>query len=325
MSYNEDAQPNEVRHTRKGNAQIPAIRSSHSIARPGHSRYDPLKGEALARGHGRGAYASSSNAIAISRSRWGAPTSAEASGSREGEHTHAPPLGTNHKRGAWKSGNQEQYWGDAERGSMEPSVSSSLTVKHEVVNSPSGIALEPLQVHSHPHRSLEKNITQSPSRLDELDHRKSPTSSGSTWLKPSRAENTHNSALFTHPSQYSASGFVGSHPDTPKDNDIDGVCWGRWEALSNPPRFRSGTFMLSLPRPPLAVGENPPCAVQSAMSRDVDGYGRIARFVYSLLRIVYVFSTSLLQPCVQERESCSKYFFFLGVSFARAVCRHVGI
>ena len=50
MPHNEDAQPNEVRHARKGNSAVPIIRTSHSSVAPpgrgrGYTRNHPGRGQ----------------------------------------------------------------------------------------------------------------------------------------------------------------------------------------------------------------------------------------------------------------------------------------
>ncbi|KAI0637797.1 hypothetical protein C8Q77DRAFT_1087920 [Trametes polyzona] len=62
MPYNEDAQPNEVRHARKGVARVPAIRSSHTIGRPSRGRaLGPHRGRGFY--HGRGWGSGSTTAV----------------------------------------------------------------------------------------------------------------------------------------------------------------------------------------------------------------------------------------------------------------------
>ncbi|KAI0356648.1 hypothetical protein OH77DRAFT_218759 [Trametes cingulata] len=59
MSHSEDAQPNEVRHARKGSARVPAIRSSQSILGLQLRGSGYARGRAINRGRGRGSSSSS--------------------------------------------------------------------------------------------------------------------------------------------------------------------------------------------------------------------------------------------------------------------------
>ncbi|KAH9853781.1 hypothetical protein C2E23DRAFT_820480 [Lenzites betulinus] len=70
MSYSEDAQPNEVRHARKGNARVPAIRTSRLTAGPQqHRGYTPQRGRPFYRGSGRGFANTSSGQVASGSNR----------------------------------------------------------------------------------------------------------------------------------------------------------------------------------------------------------------------------------------------------------------
>ncbi|KAI9067558.1 hypothetical protein FKP32DRAFT_235996 [Trametes sanguinea] len=289
MPYNEDAQPNEVRHTRKGNAQVPAIRSSHSFAGTRYSRYDPMRGASFSLGHGRSAFASSSNSIALGRSKWVAHSRAEASGSRQGEREQAPWRSMNHRGAVWRGGQRNQQRRNAEQSSVETIVSSNLAVKDECVDAPPTIPLEHPQIHSsegdsikwedmHQPVVLEEDVTPSPPPLAEPDNSKqtSPTIPSSTRLSALQTQTTHVRTSSARRARGPVSGVVGPRPDQPKENGLDGVCWGRWEVLSKPPRFRSGTFMLSLPSQSMTFGRNGARQELSPESQDVDAYSRIA-------------------------------------------------
>ncbi len=96
MSYSEDAQPNEVRHARKGNTRVPAIRSSRPVLGFQHRGHVPQRGRGLSRGRGRG-YNGSTFGPHVSGPRQDAALSV---GGPSSSHASRPDQSTSNWRGS---------------------------------------------------------------------------------------------------------------------------------------------------------------------------------------------------------------------------------
>lgn len=96
MSYSEDAQPNEVRHARKGNTHVPAIRSSRPVLGFQHQGYVAQRGRGLSRGRGRD-YNGSALGPHVSGPRQDAALSA---GDPSSSHASRPGQSTSNWRGS---------------------------------------------------------------------------------------------------------------------------------------------------------------------------------------------------------------------------------
>ncbi|KAH9894259.1 hypothetical protein C8Q73DRAFT_509666 [Cubamyces lactineus] len=92
MSYSEDAQPNETRHARKGDARIPAIRSSRPVLGPHHRGYSHGRGRNMnqSSGRGRGSFGPSGNQL-----------------QQQGAHSFQDPGSSQSSR---RSGQYNSYW-----------------------------------------------------------------------------------------------------------------------------------------------------------------------------------------------------------------------
>lgn len=96
MSYSEDAQPNEVRHARKGNTHVPAIRSSRPVLGSQRQGHVSQRGRGLSRGRGRG-YNGPVHGPHVSGPRQDAALSA---GGPSSSHASRPGQSTSNWRGS---------------------------------------------------------------------------------------------------------------------------------------------------------------------------------------------------------------------------------